>query len=260
MKKDNPMIECACGCGELRLKYNDRGTEVRYISGHNSKGENNPFYGKKHTDETRAKMSESHPDVSGENGYFFGRHHTEKTKQKNSEAHLGKKLTEEHKKKISDGQKGENNRFYGKKHSDESKKKISENNGRGHLGKHRSEETKKKISDAQKGDKSYNWQGGKSFEPYCKRFNERFKESIRDMFSRTCLLCSNTEQDIMGMMRSQGKRPLRLSIHHVNYNKDCLCDDSICKFVPLCHACHAKTNSNREYWENLIIEKLEAVL
>lgn len=151
--------------------------------------------------------------------------------------------------------------FYGKKHTDETKKKISKNNAKWNLGKHQSKETKKKISDALKGEKSYNWKGGISFEPYCLKFNEKFKESIRDKFNRTCFLCQTTEQEIMELRRSQGKRAYRLAIHHVNYNKNCLCDDSKCEFVPLCIHCHAKTsNGDREYWENLIMEKLNATL
>lgn len=109
-----------------------------------------------------------------------------------------------------------------------------------------------------RGENSPVWKGGLSFEPYCSKFNEKFKESIRDKFNRTCFLCQTTEQEIMELMRSQGKRAYRLSIHHVNYNKDCLCDDSQCEFVPLCIHCHAKTsNGDREYWENLIMEKLD---
>jgi hypothetical protein len=60
---------------------------------------------------------------------------------------LGKKHTEESKRKMSEANKGEKNSFYGKTHSEETKKKISE------AGKDRkhTEETKKKISDAKKG-------------------------------------------------------------------------------------------------------------
>ncbi|MCK4815801.1 hypothetical protein KA005_08525 [bacterium] len=253
MIKDNPMIECACGCGKLRSKYNSRGKEMRYISGHNKS-----FSSRKHTDKTKKQMSENHPDISGENNYFFGKHHTKKSKKKISDAKSGMKLTAEHKKKISDRTTGDNNPFHGKTHTDESKKKISKNNGRWNLGRHRSNEVKKKISDAQKGEKSYHWRGGLSFEPYCLKFNTKFKESIRDQFNRTCFLCSITEQESMNEMRLQGKRAFKLSIHHVNYNKECLCDDSYCEFVPLCHSCHGKTQGDREYWENLIIEKLQS--
>jgi len=109
------------------------------------------------------------------------------------------------------------------------------------------------------GENHLYWRGGVSFEPYCHKFNERFKESIREKFNRTCFLCPTTESAQMEEMHSQGKRSFRLSIHHVSYDKDCLCDDSECEFVPLCLPCHTKTNRNREYWEEIIMGKLEAM-
>lgn len=48
-------------------------------------GEDNPFYGKKHTEETRKKMKEHHYDCSGKNGSFYGHHHTKKNRQLQSE-------------------------------------------------------------------------------------------------------------------------------------------------------------------------------
>lgn len=33
--RDNPLIECACGCGQLRPKYNDKREIRRFIHGHN---------------------------------------------------------------------------------------------------------------------------------------------------------------------------------------------------------------------------------
>lgn len=96
------------------------------------------------------------------------------------------------------------------------------------------------------GENASNWNGGSSFEPYCPKFDEKFKESIREKFGRVCFLCPTTEEE-------NGKK---LSVHHINYNKDCLCDDSDCRFVPLCMRCHGKTNHDREHWENLIMEKL----
>lgn len=84
-------------------------------------GENNPFYGKHHSEESRKKMSE-HNSL-----YMLGKHHSEETK-----------------KKISDGNRG-------KYVSDETRKKISEHNARAQLGKKVSEETKRKISEKMKG-------------------------------------------------------------------------------------------------------------
>ena len=155
-----------------------------------------------------------------------------------------------HSKKIQNG-------VEGYKHSQETKEKIRESRknlsletlekmSEARRGKKHSEETLKKMSESHYGEKNSNWKNGASFEPYCPKFNEAFKESIREMFGRVCFLCPTTEEE----------NSRKLSVHHVNYNKDCLCDDCDCEFVPLCMRCHAKTNSNHDYWENLIMEKL----
>ena len=77
-----------------------------------------------------------------------------------SDALKGKKLSEEHKKKLSKAKKGkytgEKHSMYGKHHSEESKKKMSEahKGEKNHnYGKKMSEEQKKKISEAEKGKK-----------------------------------------------------------------------------------------------------------
>ena len=91
-----------------------------------------------------------------------------------------------------------------------------------------------------RGENSSTWKNGASFEPYCHKFNEEFKEYIRDKFGRACFLCPITEEE-------NGQR---LSVHHVNYNKDCGCDeDETCQFVPLCRSCNSKVNKNRDIWE-----------
>lgn len=45
-------------------------------------GESNPFYGKKHTEESKELMRRNHKDMSRENNPFYGRDHTDETKQK----------------------------------------------------------------------------------------------------------------------------------------------------------------------------------
>lgn len=67
---------------------------------------------------------------------------SEETRKKLSEANKGKCLSEETKKKMSDSKKGENNPMYGKYLSEETKKKMSESK----KGKYLSEGTKKKLS------------------------------------------------------------------------------------------------------------------
>jgi hypothetical protein len=122
------------------------------------------------------------------------------------------------------------------------------------LGRVHTEETKALISAAAKlrtGDKSSNWKGGISFEPYCVKFNEAFKEYIRAKFGYKCFLCPTT----------QAENGRKLCVHHVNYNKQCGCDgDDTCNFVPLCMSCHTKTNGNRDYWRKLITDKLHDLI
>lgn len=84
-------------------------------------------------DAAMKEATEAHSNaMKGENNPMYGKHHSERTKKKLSEAakgrpgsNKGKKFSEEHKKKIGDSKKG-NNYFLGKHHSVESKKKMSD--------------------------------------------------------------------------------------------------------------------------------------
>ena len=76
------------------------------MDGLDTSGDKNPFYGKKHSAESRKKMSDA---SSGEKNYFYG-----------------KSLSEDHKKKISESKKGEKNCWYGKSFSEEHKRKIGD--------------------------------------------------------------------------------------------------------------------------------------
>ena len=81
------------------------------------------MYGKKHSEETKKRMSAS----SKGNKNCLGRTLSEESKQKIREKHLGKIVSEETKKKISQNHydiSGENNPMYGKKHSVETIEKI----------------------------------------------------------------------------------------------------------------------------------------
>lgn len=81
------------------------------------------MYGKKHSTETKMKMSES----SKGNKNCSGRVLSEESKEKIREKHLGKTLSDETKKRISKNHhdvSGKNNPMYGKKHSPETIEKI----------------------------------------------------------------------------------------------------------------------------------------
>ncbi len=97
------------------------------------------------------------------------------------------------------------------------------------------------------GENSPAWQGGKSFEPYCPRFNSELKESVREKFGRICLLCGKPESE----------NCKKLCVHHVDYDKGQGCNGKAWKLVPLCSVCHTKTNNDREFWEQKIMQLLE---
>jgi hypothetical protein len=114
---------------------------------------------------------------------------------------------------------------------------------------HKTDEHRKTLKENHadvSGKNNPNWQEGISFGEYCEKFNAKFKESIREKFGRKCFMCSTTEED-------NGRK---LCVHHVSYDKECMCNGVECEFVPLCMRCHAKTGYDKESWERLIINVL----
>ena len=81
------------------------------------------------SDETREKYRKN---MIG-NKHFLGRKHTEETKRKIGDVHRGKAVSEATRKKLSEyskKRKGELNPFYGKKHTEETKAKLRKTNGK----------------------------------------------------------------------------------------------------------------------------------
>jgi hypothetical protein len=69
---------------------------------------------------------------------------------------------------------------------------------------------------------------GKCYLPY--PFNWRFiRIEIRNKYSNKCVICNKSAKDV----------------HHIDYNKQ-NCSES--NLILLCHKCHCKTNTNRDYW------------
>ena len=92
-------------------------TNAEHSTYHNA-GEKNPMYGKKLSEETRAKLSLNHADFSGKENPMYGKAHSEETRAKMSAARKGKKLSEETRAKMSTAHKG-------KKFSEEHRVRMS---------------------------------------------------------------------------------------------------------------------------------------
>jgi len=113
-------------------------------------GENNPMFGKNHTEETKRRISENkkgtpspfkgkHKPLSpegleslrehgrrkaGGNNGMFGKTHTEEVKAKLSKLAKERDYSEETRAKMSENTQGERNPFFGKRHSEETKQKM----------------------------------------------------------------------------------------------------------------------------------------
>lgn len=168
------------------------------------------------------------PFLVGDKNPMFGKHHTDKTKELISKANKGNPPT---KTSFVKGYKGKNgienpmygrigklNPFFGKKHSEQTKKKLSKNASKKILG------------------KNPNWKGGLSFQPYGLEFDNKLREKVRQRDNFKCQFCFKHENEFNR----------KLSIHHIDYNKQ---NNDSNNLISLCVGCHLKTNKNRLFWQ-----------
>ena len=219
--------------------------------------------GRVFSDEHRKKLSLS---LQGENNPMFGRTHSEEAKErmvKSQKGYWGSIQGIERKKEMSNERSGKNNSFYGREHTQESIQKMSNShmgnipwnkNKNGYsihseqqreqiskrmkgntyaLGYEHTEETKLKIGLASKGENNPNWRGGISYEPYGSEFNKELKRLIRERDGFVCQLCGVPEEDTA------------LDVHHIDYDKK---NNDPNNLIALCHGCHTRTSFNRLYW------------
>jgi hypothetical protein len=147
--------------------------------------------------------------------HFLGKERSEEIKRKISASHIGKRFSDEHRESLrishlgyempAEQRKKISNSLKGRKLSKENRDGISKAN----KNKVRSLETKMKLSELNSGERNPHWKGGKSFEPYCFKFNEKKKEEIRNRDSRVCQLCG----------KSEIQNGEKMSVHHIDGDK-----------------------------------------
>lgn len=179
------------------------------------------------------------PQFSGKNNPMYGKHHTDEAKGKIGRAHLGERNPAK-KQKVREKIR---QTLLNHPVSVETRRKLKEF----HRGKHYSprtefkkgyrmlESVKRKISKSSQGSKHWNWQEGKSFEPYGLEFNEDLKEVIRNRDRRKCFIC--------GKIELENKE--KLIVHHIDYCKQ---NNDPKNLISLCRKCHTKTNFNKKSW------------
>lgn len=100
------------------------------------------------TKQTRKKISDA---IKGENNPFYGKNHSEEQKKKWSQMRKGVKPSDESRKKMSKSRKGKKAYWYGKNITEHMKESLSKT----HKGKKISEEQKQKLRIASSNNKKY---------------------------------------------------------------------------------------------------------
>ena len=198
------------------------------------------IHGKQRAKEIKNKLSVLHKNKTLEEMYGeikakeikekIGNHskqikRTEEWKKNMSLSHKGKLAGKNHPRY---GIKGEDNPLYRRRCSPETEFKkgmIPWNKGKN------SEEYPNILSK----ENHYNWQGGKSFQPYDLSFNNKFKRAIRKRDNHECLKCGIHQE----------KLSKALTIHHINYDKKLTIPQNCCA---LCFKCNSEVNFNRHLW------------
>ena len=147
-----------CECDESQLNTMEEYYIYELMTYDDDIGYNKTYGGDsgRPAEETKQKISGAKKGkYCGKNSPNYGRTFSEEHKRKLSEANKGKTHSEKTRRKMSEARKGKycgkNNPNYGKHHSKETKKKLSEalkGKNSPNYGKHRSAETKKKIGEA----------------------------------------------------------------------------------------------------------------
>ena len=98
-----------------------------------------------------------------------------------------------------------------------------------------------------RGTNHYNWQDGKSNEPYPLAFRPSLKERIRERDGHKCMNCGITATE------HQSKYGRKLGVHHIDYNKANLDEMNL---LTLCQLCNTSANFGRDRWEAFYREKI----
>jgi len=282
----SPMkILCGCGCEE----YAEPGNE--YIVGHNGRG-------RKHTDEFKLKVSKALKGRPKPKGFMCGEHArkvsetlkrryrngeisvwcegkkmSDEHKMKLSKSHIGQKsmrkgipLSEETKRKISASLKGRPSAWKGRRHSEKTKKKMSEtqkqNPSCGMKGKRHTNETRRKISTACRNAKSHGMTGRQHTE----ETNRKLALAFSGDKSSTWKGGISCEPYCDAWADKEFKEDMKERDGYKCQNPECLgnskrlCihhidyDKKNChpnNLITLCTSCNSRANHDRNFWQEL---------
>ena len=173
-----------------------------------------------------------------------GKKHTEEHRRRNSEAQKGKKLSEETKKKISTSLRAMT-RAFSEEHRKKSRERRLLYNMSWKGGRH-SEETRIKISKAHQDMKK----------PWVIPPDNKMEKNPNWQGGKSFELYSKEwTETLKDLVRKRDNYVCRLcskpqgsiahDVHHIDFNKKNCSPENL---ITLCHNCHVKTNKKRNYW------------
>lgn len=226
LKNGCPKIFCKCGCEqEIIVKKRPHKYDgiPEYISGHNSRG-------RLQSEETKRKRSLKFMGNKLNLGVKFSDDH----KRKISESLKNKPKSEEHKQKMRKPKSKEAIQKMKDNHPDYSGKNNPNYGNHKLKGENNPMYGKEGRMKGKFGDKSSNWKGGISKLPYCEKWTEELREEIREQYNSQCYICGRKEKDNL----TRTGKLWKLSVHHIDNDKEQGCNGKPWKLAPLCLHCH----------------------
>lgn len=170
--------------------------------------------------------------IHGHNAATGGTPLSPEHKAKIAKSHEGIPLSEEHKKALSKSRKG---RIFSVEH----REKITAAN----TGKIRTEEIRQHYSACKQGIPYEDWTEYVSDGEYCHKFDEACRERIRAKYDYRCFVCDRPQDENI----DKNNNVWKLSVHHVDKNKDQGCNGHAFNLIPMCNRCHPKAHYDPLY-------------
>ena len=159
-----------------------------------------------------------------------------------SEKRSGYKVPLEVRTARSQFSKGEGNPFYGKKHKVETKEIISKIR------------IEKKLGS---GNTNGQYIDGRSYFPYCFKFNNRRRHAVRFFFDFLCLACGKHQDENIVYIKNKGFQSQKLPVHHVDHDKEQGCNGKPFNLIPFCRRCHMKEENHQEEYRHYVNKTLQ---
>lgn len=101
-------------------------------------------------------------------------------------------------------------------------------------------ECRKRISARLQSIPYNEWTGFATEQKYCVMFNNEIREKIRNKYDRKCFICNKLEKENIPISNNTYRK---LSVHHVDMNKNQGCNDSDWVLIPVCMECHNRVHN-----------------